>query len=148
MKKFAPMRTILITICLLIFVSGASAQRKWSGHANEAAPQPSYPPTAVCNDKTLWYRTEVKGACKDHKGVREWVSEQFITAGENPGRILVSETESIAPSNELALLPLNTNAPSLWLHPKVAPKKVYAFHPAYEPVSPFTEKHDKKLEKR
>jgi hypothetical protein len=114
------MRTVLITICLLISATHTLAQKRWSQPATEDA-QPKRPPDAICNDGTLFWQRLVdtpKTFCKGHKGVKQLVKNQFIEAGSD--HILISKDAAI-----IEPLPLMSKIPDFWLHPEIkpAPKK-------------------------
>jgi hypothetical protein len=113
------MRSILVAVVLLVSSGSALAQHKWGGHMNEPENQvvPNRPPSAVCSDGTLAYEKvpgEFKDICKDHKGIKSWVKNQFIGLDE---RILTERAPDVP------YTPPKQEIPKAWLEPVVVELK-------------------------
>jgi hypothetical protein len=134
------MRTLALAIIVLICSVGTSAQlprhaHKWHGNM-DAAKHPEYqtqktqPPTAVCNDGSLSYESSGGGishVCeKGHKGVRQYVANQFISVSGHTITEPVSSGMAASARSSWLAVPhqKQPEANSFWLHPVLSNEKV------------------------
>lgn len=113
------MRATLALITLLVSAISVNAQHKWSGHMKDPENQviPNRPPSAVCKDGTLAYQKvpgELENICKDHKGIKSWVKNQYLGLDERAANGVNILTVA-APT--IKFVPEKENVPEFWLKP-------------------------------
>jgi len=81
-----------------------------------ASPAPSNAPaTGLCKEGTSYTGATKKGACKGHKGIKEWYADKQTPAASAPTAAPAASTATPPPSPAAAASPAPTNAPATGL---------------------------------
>jgi hypothetical protein len=101
------LKPILLTslICLL----------STNAFAETAAPAAAGAATGLCKDDTLYTGSTKKGACKGHKGIKEWYADKQTPAASTPATAPAASTATPTPSPAIAASPAPANAPATGL---------------------------------
>lgn len=107
--------TVVVLVCLLSAIS-VHAQRHWGGNMLDPKNdvKPHRPPDAICNDGSLDFEILGRKICGEHKGVRQFVRNQYLGLDEyapNGVKILTVSLPLVR------FVPEKETVFEFWLHP-------------------------------
>lgn len=110
------MRTILVLIFSVALSASAFGQRRWGGNMLDPKNEikPNRPPDVICKDGSLDWEIIGRKVCGAHKGVKQFVHNQYLGLDEhsaNGVKILTVAAPPMGPAPE------EPKIPEFWARP-------------------------------
>jgi len=97
------------TIRLIVLVAGTLISQLGMAQAPAGAPSGA---TGVCNDGSYSTAATKKGACRGHKGVKDWYGDAAATPAKTPAAAAAPTTAAAPPPAPAAKTSANTATPA------------------------------------